>query len=132
MTAISTPRAWSTTDRPTNACRTSAFSRRNRAFYLRSSSSRHPSGCHCCTSRSRSAHRRHISRTSGAPLRKASAAAACTRSDVPAYDFMLALGNLCIGVENFPDYHARRMIDLLLAGLAQTAPATTGEEPEQR
>lgn len=45
---------------------------------------------------------------------------------------MLALGNLRIGVENFPDYHARRMIDLLLAGLAQTAPATTGEEPEQR
>jgi hypothetical protein len=29
------------------------------------------------------------------------------------------LGNLCIGVETFPDYHARRMIDLLLAGLAQ-------------
>ncbi|RCH59632.1 TetR/AcrR family transcriptional regulator [Streptomyces sp. SDr-06] len=65
-------------------------------------------------------------------LLKASAAAGYTRSDVRAYDFMLAIGNLCIGVENFPDYQARRMIDLLLAGLAQTAPASTGEEPEQR
>ncbi|MFE2076077.1 TetR/AcrR family transcriptional regulator [Streptomyces misionensis] len=64
-------------------------------------------------------------------LLKASAAAGYTRSDVRAYDFMLAIGNLCIGVENFPDYQARRMIDLLLAGLARTAPAATAEEPEQ-
>jgi hypothetical protein len=57
-------------------------------------------------------------------LLKASAAAGCTRADVRAYDFMLAIGNLCIGVETFPDYQARRMIDLLLAGLAQTGPGT--------
>ncbi|MFB7598080.1 TetR/AcrR family transcriptional regulator [Streptomyces sp. NPDC056160] len=65
-------------------------------------------------------------------LLKASAAAGYTRSDVRAYDFMLAIGNLCIGVEKFRDYQARRMIDLLLAGLAQTAPTPTGAEPEQR
>ncbi|MFJ9773905.1 TetR/AcrR family transcriptional regulator [Kitasatospora sp. NPDC101157] len=55
-------------------------------------------------------------------LLKVSAAAGYTCSDVRAYDFMIAIGNLCIGVENFPDYQARRMIDLLLAGLARTAP----------
>ncbi|MFF5406885.1 TetR/AcrR family transcriptional regulator [Streptomyces misionensis] len=64
-------------------------------------------------------------------LLKESASAGYTRSDVRAYDFMLAIGNLCIGVENFPDYQARRMIDLLLAGLARTAPASTGDEPKQ-
>ncbi|WP_051939267.1 TetR/AcrR family transcriptional regulator [Phaeacidiphilus oryzae] len=52
-----------------------------------------------------------------------SASAGCTRSGVRAYDFILAIGNLCIGVETFPDYRARQMIDLLLAGLAQNAPA---------
>ncbi|MEU5269546.1 TetR/AcrR family transcriptional regulator [Streptomyces hygroscopicus] len=58
-------------------------------------------------------------------LLTASAAAGRTRADVRAYDFMLAIGNLCIGVETFPDYQARRMIDLLLAGLRQPAPAPT-------
>jgi hypothetical protein len=37
---------------------------------------------------------------------------------------MLGIGNLCIGVETYPDYRARRMIDLLLAGLAQANPTT--------
>lgn len=55
-------------------------------------------------------------------LLKASAAAGQTRADIPAFDLMLGIGNLCIGVDNYPDYHARRMIDLLLAGLAQPAP----------
>lgn len=55
-------------------------------------------------------------------LLKASAAAGQTRADIRAYDLMLAIGNLCIGVETFPDYQARRMIGLLLAGLAQAAP----------
>jgi AcrR family transcriptional regulator len=55
-------------------------------------------------------------------LLKASAAAGQARADVRAYDLMLAIGNLCIGVETFPDYHARRMIDLLLAGLASANP----------
>jgi AcrR family transcriptional regulator len=55
-------------------------------------------------------------------LLKASAAAGQTRADIRAYDLMLALGNLCIGAGTFPGYHARRMIDLLLAGLAQGTP----------
>ena len=63
-------------------------------------------------------------------LLKASAAVGQTRADIRAYDLMLAIGNLCIGVETFPDYHARRMIDLLLAGLAQANPPPTGSDPE--
>ncbi|MFD7919861.1 TetR/AcrR family transcriptional regulator [Streptomyces sp. NPDC059740] len=55
-------------------------------------------------------------------LLTASAAAGQTRADVRAYDLMLAIGNLCIGAGTFPDYQARRMIDLLLAGLAQPGP----------
>ncbi len=61
-------------------------------------------------------------------LLKASASAGYTRADVRAYDFMLAIGNLCIGIETFPDYQARHMIDLMLAGLAQPAPAPTDNE----
>jgi AcrR family transcriptional regulator len=63
-------------------------------------------------------------------LLKASAAAGHARADIRAYDLMLAIGNLCIGAETFPDYQARRMIDLLLAGLAPAAPSPTGNEQE--
>ena len=63
-------------------------------------------------------------------LLKASAAAGQTRADIRAYDLMLGIGNLCIGVETYPDYRARRMIDLLLAGLAQPTPAPTGSDPK--
>lgn len=56
-------------------------------------------------------------------LLKASAAAGHTRDDIRPLDLMLGIGNLCIGVETNPDYNARRMIDLLLAGLAQATPA---------
>jgi AcrR family transcriptional regulator len=63
-------------------------------------------------------------------LLKASAAAGYTRADIRAYDFMLGIGNLCIGVETFPNYQARRMIDLLLDGLAQATPAPTDSEPK--
>ena len=64
-------------------------------------------------------------------LLTASAAAGHTRADIRPYDLMLGIGNLCIGVETYPDYHARRMIDLLLAGLAQATPAqTTGSDPK--
>jgi Transcriptional regulator SbtR-like, C-terminal domain len=52
-------------------------------------------------------------------LLQASAAAGCTRADIQAYDLMLGIGNLCVGAGTYPGYHARRMIDLLLAGLAQ-------------
>jgi AcrR family transcriptional regulator len=65
-------------------------------------------------------------------LLKASAAAGQTRADIQAFELMLGIGNLCIGVETYPDYHARRMIDLLLAGLAQTTPSPpTGNEPSR-
>ncbi|MGW5333881.1 TetR/AcrR family transcriptional regulator [Streptomyces bauhiniae] len=63
-------------------------------------------------------------------LLKASASAGFTRADVRAYDFMLGIGNLCIGVGTFPDYRSRHMIDLLLAGLAQPAPALTDRESQ--
>jgi AcrR family transcriptional regulator len=59
-------------------------------------------------------------------LLTASAAAGQTRADIQALDLMLGIGNLCIGAETFPGYHARRMIDLLLAGLAQPAAGNAG------
>jgi hypothetical protein len=55
-------------------------------------------------------------------LLKASAAGGYTRADVQAFDLMPGIGNLCIGVETFPGYRARDMIDLLLAGLAKPTP----------
>jgi AcrR family transcriptional regulator len=55
-------------------------------------------------------------------LLAASAAAGYTRADIQPYELMLGIGNLCIGAGTSPGYHARRMIDLLLAGLAQPAP----------
>jgi AcrR family transcriptional regulator len=54
-------------------------------------------------------------------LLAASAAAGQTRADIPAFDLMFSIGNLCIGVETYPNYQVRRMIDVLLAGLAQPA-----------
>ncbi|WP_026197563.1 TetR/AcrR family transcriptional regulator [Sciscionella marina] len=53
-------------------------------------------------------------------LLKAAAATGHTRDDIRAFDLMLGIGNLCIGADTFPDYQARRMIDLLLTGLART------------
>jgi AcrR family transcriptional regulator len=55
-------------------------------------------------------------------LLKASAAAGHTRADIRPYDLMLGVGNLCIGAGTYPGYDARRMIDLLLAGLALGSP----------
>jgi AcrR family transcriptional regulator len=53
-------------------------------------------------------------------LLKASAAGGYTRADVEPFDLMLAIGNLCIGGQTYPHYHARRMIDVLLTGLARS------------
>jgi len=50
-------------------------------------------------------------------LLRAAAAAGDIRDDIRPYDLMLAIGNLRIGLETNRDYDARRMIDLLLAGL---------------
>lgn len=54
-------------------------------------------------------------------LLRASADAGQTRADVRPLDLMIAIGNLCIGAETYPDYRARHMVDLLLAGLAHGA-----------
>jgi AcrR family transcriptional regulator len=52
-----------------------------------------------------------------AELLAAAAGAGETRPDVTAYQLMRGVGNLCIGAENDPRYDARRLVDLLLAGL---------------
>lgn len=54
-------------------------------------------------------------------LLKAAAATGRVRDDVRAFDLMLAIGYLCIGVDTYPDCRARRMIDLLLAGLTEVS-----------
>jgi hypothetical protein len=46
-------------------------------------------------------------------------AAAAIRSDVDAYALMRGIGNLCVDADNNPRYDARRMVDLLIAGLRQ-------------
>jgi hypothetical protein len=66
-----------------------------------------------------------------AELLKASAAVGQIRPDIQAYELMLGIGNLCIGAGTFPGYHARRMIDLLLAGLAQGAPLREAASSER-
>lgn len=66
-------------------------------------------------------------------LLRASADAGQTRADVRPLDLMIAIGNLCIGAETFPDYRARHMVDVLLAGLAHGTPASTdGDRPRMR
>jgi len=51
-------------------------------------------------------------------LLRAAARAGEVRSDIGAFDLMLAVGNLCIGVGRDTHYDARRMVGLLIAGLA--------------
>jgi AcrR family transcriptional regulator len=51
-----------------------------------------------------------------AQLLDAAAAAGEIRPDIDAYELMGAVGNLCIGADN-PRYDARRMVELLIAGL---------------
>jgi Transcriptional regulator SbtR-like, C-terminal domain len=41
-------------------------------------------------------------------------------ADIDAYELMRGIGNLCIGVDNDPRYDARRMVELLIAGLLQS------------
>lgn len=40
--------------------------------------------------------------------------------DIDAYGLMRGIGSLCIGADNDPNYDARRMVDLLLAGLLRS------------
>ncbi|CAM5704102.1 TetR/AcrR family transcriptional regulator [Streptomyces aurantiogriseus] len=50
-------------------------------------------------------------------LLEAAAASGEIRSDLEAYELMRGVGNLCIGAESDPRYDARRLVDLLVAGL---------------
>ncbi len=52
-----------------------------------------------------------------AQLLEAAAAAGEISPDVEAYGLMRGVGNLCIGADTDPDYDARRMVQLVIAGL---------------
>ncbi|MEU0338384.1 TetR/AcrR family transcriptional regulator [Streptomyces bobili] len=52
-----------------------------------------------------------------AELLEAAASAGEIRSDLQAYDLMRGVGNLCIGAETDSRYDARRLVDVLIAGL---------------
>jgi AcrR family transcriptional regulator len=56
-----------------------------------------------------------------AELVDAAVAAGEIRSDLTAYDLMRGAGNLCIGVESDPNYDARRLVQVLIAGLRSPA-----------
>jgi AcrR family transcriptional regulator len=55
-----------------------------------------------------------------AQLLSASAEAGEISADVDAYELMRGIGSLCVGADTDPHYHARRMVDLLIAGLRQS------------
>ncbi|WP_405604925.1 TetR/AcrR family transcriptional regulator [Streptomyces sp. NBC_01410] len=50
-------------------------------------------------------------------LLDAAAASGEIRSDLQAYELMRGVGNLCIGAESDTRYDARRLVELLIAGL---------------
>ncbi|MFF8315968.1 TetR/AcrR family transcriptional regulator [Streptomyces bobili] len=52
-----------------------------------------------------------------AELLEAASSAGEIRSDLEAYELMRGVGNLCIGAESDPRYDARRLVDVLVAGL---------------
>ena len=54
-------------------------------------------------------------------LLEAAAAGGEIRSDVDAYELMRGVGNLCVGADNNPRYDARRLVDLLIAGLRRSS-----------
>ncbi|WP_030596149.1 TetR/AcrR family transcriptional regulator [Streptomyces fulvoviolaceus] len=55
-------------------------------------------------------------------LLEAAAAAGEIRSALQAYELMRGVGNLCIGADSDPRYDARRLVELLIAGLRLPAP----------
>ena len=59
-----------------------------------------------------------------AQLLDAAAAAGEIRPDVDAYGLLRGVGNLCAGVDGDSRYDARRMVELLIAGLLQPRPAS--------
>jgi AcrR family transcriptional regulator len=52
-----------------------------------------------------------------AQLLEAAAVAGEIRSDIDAYELMRGVGNLCIGADHDSRYDARRLVELLIAGL---------------
>ncbi|MEU8521991.1 TetR/AcrR family transcriptional regulator [Streptomyces sp. NBC_01216] len=54
-----------------------------------------------------------------AELLEAAAVAGEIRPDIDAYQLMRGVGNLCIGADSDPRYDARRMVELLVAGLSR-------------
>ena len=50
-------------------------------------------------------------------LLDAAAEAGEIRSDLEAYELLCGVGNLCIGADHDPRYDARRLVELLIAGL---------------
>jgi AcrR family transcriptional regulator len=49
-----------------------------------------------------------------------------TRPDIQAYELMRGVGNLCIGAGTDPNYDARRLVDLLIAGLRRVDQQSQG------
>ena len=45
-----------------------------------------------------------------------------------AFELMFGVGNLCVGAGGDPRYDARRMVDLLIAGLRQPHPASAQDQ----
>lgn len=41
-------------------------------------------------------------------------------ADIDAYELMRGIGGLCVGADNDPRYNARRLVELLIAGLLQS------------
>jgi AcrR family transcriptional regulator len=59
-----------------------------------------------------------------AELLDAAAAAGEIRQGMDAYELMRGVGNLCAGVDGGSRYDARRLVELLIAGLRQSSPTT--------
>lgn len=55
-----------------------------------------------------------------AQLLEACAQAGEISADIDAYELMRGIGSLCVGADTDPRYHARRMVELLIAGLRQS------------
>jgi len=61
-----------------------------------------------------------------AQLLDAAATAGEIRTDVDAYGLLRGIGNLCVGVDSDSRYDARRMVELLIAGLLRSPRANPG------
>lgn len=68
-----------------------------------------------------------------AQLLDAAAEAGEIRPDVDAYGLLHGIGNLCVGIDHDPRYDARRVVELLVAGLRESRPTDgTASKPAQR